>query len=902
MERISFEKLILPNGLQVILHQDRSLPLVSVNVWYHVGSKDEEPGKTGFAHLFEHLMFEGSKHHNSSHFEPLQQVGASVNGSTSKDRTNYWENVPSNYLELALWLEADRMGFLLDALDQRRLDIQRDVVKNERRQSYENRPYGLAGIDLQAATYPSPHPYHWPVIGFMEDLDAAALEDAHAFYRRYYVPSNASLAIAGDFDTGVARGLVERYFADLPPGGANPKQAPMESPLQASVGLTLYDRVTLPRCYLVWPSVPRFHRDEAALSVLASILGDGKSSRLHQRLVYESRMAQSVSADSDTAELAGDFGVDATVALGHDPSEVAEEVWTVIETLRHGPPTDEEMARARNRIEWGHVRQLANVGGFGGRANRLNAFNVFAGDPDLVNTDIDRFLAVGPDDVWRVANEYLNDRQVRLTVLPESAQPRATEALDRTVEPAPSAAPSFTPPVVQRARLANGLEVMVVEKRGIPAVALGVFLPTGAAADPDALPGLASLTGSMLQEGTESRSSRQIAGEIEFIGSQLSVQTAREQTSLSMSMLTREWPRALDLVADLLQHPTFPDDELARVRTRRLAELQRMRDDPTALAGRESTALLYGKDSAYGHPISGTEESVQVMTRAEIRDHFQGNFGPLGAVLAVVGDVSLEAAVELAEKSLGAWIEARPQEDGRRIEDGPRLDTTTIYLLDKPGAAQSVIRAGLLGVPRDHADYFPLIVLDHLFGGQFTARLNMNLRQDKGYSYGYRSWIDWHRGSSLLMAGGSVETAVTAPAVTETLREFEAIGGGLPVTQEEFQAAKAALLRHFPATFETPWQVLGSLGPMIQFGLPDDYLATYPANVESVSLADVRRVADERVDHHRLTVLVVGDRSAVEPQLRDLGLPLVTLDSEGRVTAADRGRSSKPRRKRRRTS
>jgi zinc protease len=829
-------------------------------------------------------MFEGSKHHNSSHFAPLQEVGASLNGSTNTDRTNYWENVPSNYLELALWLEADRMGFLLDTLDQRRLDIQRDVVKNERRQSYENRPYGLASLELQAATYPSPHPYHWPVIGFMEDLDAAALEDVHAFHRRHYVPSNASLAIAGDFDMAAARGLVERYFADLPGGDMVPKGAPADSPLQSPVSATLYDRVTLPRCYLAWPSVPRFHRDEAALSVLAAILGDGKSSRLHQRLVYEGRMAQSVHAHSGTAELAGDFGVEATVALGCDPDEVVEEARSVIEGLRVAPPTQEEMARARNRIEWSHIRQMASVGGFGGRANRLNAFNVFAGDPDLVNTDMDRFLAVDADEVWRVANEYLNDRQVRLIVLPERAPARGSEPLDRTVQPSPAKVPPFTPPLVQRARLANGVEIVVVEKRGLAAVAFGMFLPTGAAADPDDLPGLASVTGAMLQEGTDSRTSRQIAGEIEFIGSELSVEIGREQTSLRMSTLTREWPRALELVADLLMHPTFPDDELARVRTRRLGDLRRLRDDPAALAGRESRALLYGKDSAYGHPISGTEASVEGVNRDAIRGHFQGNFRPSGAVLAVVGDVSLEEAVELAQGALGGWTGSRTPDDGRRIEEGTRPDTTAIYLLDKPGAPQSVIRTALLGVPRDHGDYFPLTVLNHAFGGQFTARLNMNLRQDKGYSYGYRSWIHWHRGSSLLLAGGSVETAVTAPAVEETLREFEAIQGGRPVTRKEFRAAKAALLRQYPSTFETPWQVLGSLAAMVEFGLPDDYLATYPSQVDGVSLADVRRVADEHLDHQRLTVLVVGDRSAVDPRLRELGLPLVTMDGEGNVT------------------
>ena len=885
MDHISFEKLTLPNGLQVILHPDNSLPLVSVNVWYHVGSKDEVPGRTGLAHLFEHLMFEGSKHHDSSHYEPLQEVGATLNGSTNTDRTNYWENVPSNYLELALWLESDRMGFLLDVLDQRRLDLQRDVVKNERRQSYENRPYGLASIELQGATYPNPHPYHWPVIGFMPDLDAATLGDAHAFHRRHYAPSNASLTIAGDFDPAVARGLVERYFGDLPGGEALPHLVPAESPLQREVNLTVYDRVTLSRCYFAWPSVPRFHQDEAPLSLLAGILGDGKSSRLYQRLVYEGQTAQSVSANSGTAELAGDFRVEATVAPGHEPDEIESESRAVIEALRVSPPTEEEMTRARNRLEWRHVRQMANVGGFGGRANRLNSFNVFAGDPDLINTDVDRFLAVKADDVWRVANEYLTDRQVRLTVLPEPAQPQAPSSLDRSVQPSPGSQPSFTPPALQRATLANGVEVMVIEKRDIPAVAFGVFIPTGSAADAVASPGLTSMTVTMLQEGTTSRSSRQIAEEIEFIGGQLSISPGREQTSLAMSTLTREWPRALDLMADLLRNPTFPDDELARVRVRRLGELRRRRDDPAAVAGRESRALLYGKDTSYGHPTSGTMASVEAMTRDAIHSHFQTSIGPTGAVLAVVGDVSLDSAVEVATRSLGGWTESRTQFAKQRVEPVSAPAGTTIYLVDKPGAAQSVIRAGLIGVPRDHEDYFPLIVLNHVFGGQFTARLNMNLRQDKGYSYGYRSWIDWHNGSSLIMAGGAVDTAVTAPAVKETLNEFEAVSGSRPVTEEEFQAAKAALRRQYPSTFETPWQVLGHLGPMIEFRLPDDYLQTYSANVESVSLADVRRVAETRLDPQRLTILVVGARATVEAGLQDLGLPLVAMPDEAESTS-----------------
>ena len=883
MEQISFEKLTLPNGLDVILHQDHSLPLVAVNVWYHVGSKNEEPGKTGFAHLFEHIMFEGSKHHNRSHFEPLQKVGASINGSTTPDRTNYWENLPSNYLELALWLEADRMGFLLDALDQQRFDIQRDVVKNERRQSYENRPYGMAGLRLQEAAYPLPHPYHWPTIGFHEDLDAATLEDVKAFFLRFYGPSNASLAIAGDFQMDETVKMVDRYFGDLAPGPAIPRAGRIDSPLQGRVDLTLYDRVLLPRLHQVWPTVPRFHPDEAALSILATILGDGKSSRLHRALVYEGRIAQGVDVHNGPAEISGDFELEVTAALGHTAREVEEAALAEIEAIRRQPPTAAEMARAKNRFEWRHVRQMVNIGGFGGRANRLNSFNVFAGDPGMVNRDLERYMSVQPEDVSRVASEYLGERHVRLDVLPEPTLSHSSQAIDRSIQPPPTALGTFIPPVPQRQRLANGMELLVVEKRSIPVVAFGLMLKTGAAMDPVALPGLASLTTAMLQEGTTTRSSSDIADEFEFIGSHLAAATGREQTEMAVETLSRHWPKALEVMSDLLQNPTFPEGELERLRNERVTALRRVKDDPAAVAGRVTPPLLYGRESVYGHPSTGTEEALESLTRDDLVGHFQSNYGPENATLVVVGDVSMEEVVKLTEEHLGGWKGNGPGH-GDRVEEGslPDIEATTLYLLDKPRAAQSVIRVGHVGVQRHHPDFFPLSLLNLLFGGQFSGRLNMNLREDKGYSYGYRSWIEWHTHSSLMLAGGAVQTSVTKEAVVETLQEFKDISGVRPISEEEFQAAKASELLQFPSSFETPGQVMDRLTQLVSADLPHDYYQTFTDNVEAVSLSDVQRVAQEHVKSDRLVLLVVGDRSVVEPGLRELGLPLRLIDHEGR--------------------
>ena len=884
MDPISFEKWTLPNGLDVIVHEDHALPIVAVNMWHHVGSKDEEPGRTGFAHLFEHMMFEGSKHHNRSHFDALQRVGATLNGSTSNDRTNYWENLPSNHLELALWLEADRMGFLLDAVDQRRFDIQRDVVKNERRQSYENRPYGMASIRLQEAVYPAPHPYHWPTIGYHEDLDSAVLDDVRAFFRTFYGPSNASLAITGDLDTGAVRDLVERYFAGLEPSGAVPRTTEADSPLGGFVDLTSYDRVTLPRATLAWPTVPRFHPDEAALWVLAAILGDGKSSRLHRKLVYENRTAQSVMVFHGPAEIAGDLQVHVTAASGVDVRRPEDEARTEIERLTQESPSEREMEAAKNRIEWQEARMLANIGGFGGRANRLNSFNVMRGDPSLINTDKERYLSVTAEDVRRVASAYLGRRHVRMVVSPEPTRSahQAVE-VDRTKRPVSGSRRSFAPPLPERARLANGLEVLAIEKRGAPTVAFGLALPTGGVDDPIDGPGLAALTTAMLEEGTTSRSSQEIAEEFEFLGSYLGATPGRERTVLATQALTKHWRRAFELVSDIAMHPTFPEDELSRVRQERLTALRRMRDDPTALAGRVAPALLYGERSRYGHPLSGNEQSVGGFGVDDLRAQFRAGFGPAGATLIAAGDLAIDEVVACAEECLGGWSGrvGPSSDDGLAGSDRPSGDGTTIYLLDKPGAAQSIIRVGQMGPPRRNEDYFPLMLFNHVFGGQFTARLNMNLREDKGYSYGYRSWFEWHLGSSLFLAGGGVQTAVTRESVEETLQEFDEIRNGRTVEEQEFEDAKSSILQEFPSNFETAGQLEEQMGTIVAYGLPDGYYGEFERNVEAVSVEEVRRVASERIRSDGLTLLVVGDGESIEPELSELGFPIHRVDHDG---------------------
>ena len=881
---IEFEKLTLSNGMDLVLHQDNALPIVSVNVWYHVGSKDEEPGKTGYAHLFEHLMFEGSKNHNKSFFEPLQDIGATLNGSTTPDRTNYWENVPSNYLELALWLESDRMGFLTDALDQNRFDIQRDVVKNERRQSYENRPYGMASIYLQQALYPLPHPYHWPTIGFHEDLNAATLEDAKKFFREFYSPSNASLSIAGDFDVDKTKTQVEKYFGSLKQGPSLNRKSNMESMIQGKTSITLYDKVLLPKLILAWPSTPRFHEDEAALSILASILGAGKVSRLHKTLVYERRIAQSVGVGNGPSEIAGEFYLEATAAPDHSIKEIEDAVLGEIEKIQKEPPSQEELQRIKNVMELQRIRQMAQVGGFGGRANRLNSFNVFAGDPGLINTDFERYIAVTPEDISRVAQTYLSARLVSLVVLPEPSFNQTPEDVDRSLKPSPEKQKKFNPPVTKRTKLGNGLNVLLVEKQELPIVTFGLLVGSGASTDPSNKPGLAALTSSMLQEGTTSHTSQEISSEFEFMGTQLNISVGRERTVFSTATIDRYFAKAMELISDIVKNPSFPPDEFDRIRKERLTSLRRLRDDSTALASRVAPGLIYGSDSAYGHPIGGTEESVGAFEIEDLIEYWKANYDPDSATLLVVGNVSLDDVKDITNKYFGDWnVKITDNQLEKPMESLYSHSANLIYLLDKPGAAQSIIRCGVLGPPRINANYSSLILLDSIFGGQFTSRLNMKLRQDKGYSYGYRSWIDWHKKSSLFGFGGAVETDVTGNALNETIKEARRIIADTPVSRNEFESAKAGLIREFPSLFETQGQILEGLAQIVSYDLPDDYYNHIIDEIASTSLEDVNRVAKEILSKDRLVTLLVGDRSVIEEQIKTLGWDICLLDHNGRI-------------------
>jgi len=638
--------------------------------------------------------------------------------------------------------------------------------------------------------------------------------------------------------------------------------------------------VQLSRIFFAWVGPPRFDADEAALDVLSAILGEGRSSRLYRSLVYEKQIARAASAYYHSMEIAGEIRVDATLTPGGSLKDLEASLLAEVERMRQAPPSDEEVQRAVNSLESHFIRQLEAVGGFGGRADLLNFYNTFTGDPATVNTDFDRYQAVTPADVQRVAKQYLTEGRVRLVVNPKEQVAATENDVDRYVQPGPGRQRRFEPPTPRRITLSGGADLLVVERHEIPLIAAGVYIPGGAVLDPADRPGLSQLAGRLLIEGTTSRSSTQIADEGEFIAASPNVGVDRENVIVSTEALTRHWDRALDLWADLVLNPSFPEGEIERVRRERLTDLRRIKDDANAIAERATGGLLFGRESAHGHPISGREAAVEAVTRDEIVAQYGRIVAGAKPTFFVVGDVDTDTVAKQVEAAFGSMRSAAAAE--QRPATAQR-EGTTLYLIDKPGAAQSVIAAGQVGVPRSHPDYIPLTVMNMAFGGQFTARLNMNLREDKGYTYGYRSRFDWRKSASSYVAGGSVQTDVTREALVETLKEYRDLHSERPIDASEFEKAQLGLIRGFPPTFETPSQVLRRLLDIVHFGLPDDYFSGQVARFEAVTLEDVRRVAAEHVDPDMLSILVVGDLAKIAGPVRELGLPIVHLDYEGLV-------------------
>ena len=901
--RLEHTTFTLKNGLKVILSQDRRLPMVAVNLWYHVGPANEIPGRTGFAHLFEHMMFQGSKHVAAdTHFKLLEAAGASdINGTTDFDRTNYFETVPSNQLELALWIESDRMGYLLDVLDQKALANQRDVVRNERRQSLENQPYGVAEEALYQAIYPQRHPYHGVVIGSHADLQAAQLGDVQEFFRQYYTPNNASLAIVGDFDPAAARKLVEKYFGSLKRGAEVPTITATTPPIAAEKRLTVTDTVELPRVYMAWLTPAIFKPGDAEADLAANILGGGKSSRLYKALVYDKQIAQAVTTTQESLILGSKFTIEATARPGHTAEELEAVINEELKRFIQQGPDATELERAKNTIETRIITGLETLGGFGGKADRLNSYEHYLGTPDYLGKDLQRYRAATAQAVKSFAEQYLQpaNRIVLFAVPGEkklAAEPPAgpdpaaggAQSINaaepwRKDMPKPGTVKAAQFPTPDQFTLPNGLKVIVSERRELPVVSASLVFASGSGANPADMPGLANFTAAMLDEGTKTRNALQIADEAARLGATLATASTMDQSQISVTSLAAQFPRALDLLADVAQNPTFPQEEVERQRANRLANLVAQKSNPAQIAARIMASALYGTAHPYGYTELGTEASNKAVSRAAMENYWKQQLVPGNAALVVVGAVSRKELEAMTTKAFAGWT---GKAAARAKLPAPGGTAAKLVIVDMPGAAQTQVRVASVGVPRATPDFEALEVVNTLLGGLFTSRINLNLREDKGYTYGAFSTFAFRQEAGPFYVSAGVRTDATAPAVTEIYNEIRKMKD-VEVTMDELTLGKDSLVRSMPGRFETTSQATASFATLFVYDLGLDYYSKYIERVLGIDAAAAHAAARKHLQPERMLVVAVGDRQKIEAELKKLNLGAAEYrDVDGNVVAA----------------
>ncbi|HOT98398.1 MAG TPA: pitrilysin family protein [bacterium] len=880
---IPYQKYVLDNGLTVIIHEDHKAPIVAFNVWYHVGSKNEKPGKTGFAHLFEHLMFNGSEHFNDDYFKPMEKVGATdLNGTTNEDRTNYFENVPVSAFDVALWMESDRMGHLLGAIDQGKLDEQRGVVQNEKRQ-YDNEPYSLVEELVAKNCFPAGHPYSWTVIGSLADLDAAKLEDVHEWFKSYYGPNNAVIAIAGDINTQSALEKVKSYFGDIPAGPPITKYEAFTAKRSGTARQVAQDRVPQARIYKVWnmPAWGTICADN--LDLISDILASGKTSRLYKRLVYDDQIATDVAAYVDAREIAGLFTIYATAKPGEDLKKVEKALDEELAKFLAEGPTEVELQRVKAQYLSNFVRGSERIGGFGGKSDILIRNEVFGGSPDYYKTTLKHINEATAAGLKKSANDWLSDGVYILEVHPYPEYSVGTSTVDRTKVPEPGAPPAVAFPALQRATLSNGLKVVLAERHNVPLVNMNLIVDAGYAADQGALLGTAGMALDMMDEGTKSRNALEISEQLALLGARLGTGSGLDASTVTLSTLKSNLDPALAIYADVILNPSFPEKELARLKKQTLARIQQEKASPITMAIRLFPRFLYGEGHAYAIPLtgSGTEESVGKMTVTDLVKFHQTWFKPNNATLVIVGDARLAEITPKLEKTFAAWKSGSVPK--KNVTMVAQKQKSTVYLIDKPQAPQSLILAGHVASPKSDPDDIAINMMNNILGGTFTSRINMNIREEKHWSYGAHSLLLDARGQRPFIAYAPVQGDKTKETVQEIYKELKDITGTRPATQEELDKIQKNEILGLPGSWETIGAVGNSLADIVTYGLPDTYYKSYPDKVRNLKLADIKAAAAKTLHPDQVVWIVVGDRAKIEPGLKELGWgPLQVIDTDGK--------------------
>ena len=878
---LAFKKHILANGLTLIVHEDHKAPLVSVQVWYHVGSKDEVPGKTGFAHLFEHLMFNGSEHHDGEFFKPLEAAGASeINGTTNVDRTNFYETVPTGALDLALWLESDRMANLLPAITQAKLDEQRGVVKNEKRQR-ESQPYAKSEELLVTNSYPVGHPYSWTTIGSMEDLDRASLDDVRSWFKQYYGPNNATLVLAGDVTEAEALAKAEQYFGAIAPtqGIARREQwiAPFTEPRRIEAG----ERVTQPRLYRLWNVPRRGEPDALLLSFAAELLAGDKASRLYQRLVTKEQIATSVQADVDANELGSQFGITVTLKPGVEPAK-AEAL--LEEELKAFLETDASEADVARRKTGYYVSRLAARESVAAKASELAGCQLFSGAPGACEAEWVTIRDATPASIRAAARRWLTPNHLTLTVRPEIDLKRGpvTAKVDRKTLPAVAEPKGIRLPPLTRFKLKNGIEVFLAERHAVPLVNLELFWPYGTAAQPGA--GQFEMLLGMLSEGAAGRDAEALTAAYGALGASFGADLDADSMGVTLSAPRAQLGAALQLFADNMRRPDVPEAALERRAQRKLASLAANVASPGGILSLNQMRLLYG-DHPYGryNSLPLLQAATKALTAETLRTLAKQVLRPDGARILVVGDTDRESLEPLLDAALGDWTAPASPAPSRSL---PPVQTpkARVVLFDQPGAQQSTVVAADLSMDVRDPDIEAAELANAVLGGLFTSRLNLNLREDKHWTYGAFSSLSESLGPGLFGARAAIETPHTAAGMREMQKEIAGIAGKRPPTEAELDAARQSLVRALPGQAETSAGVLGLYQRLLSYGLPLDRYEGYGARLSALTGAQVKAAAAKLARPNALTWLVVGDLDTIEADIRKLNLgPVTVMSAEGVV-------------------
>ncbi|BDD07963.1 peptidase M16 [Fulvitalea axinellae] len=907
---IPYEKYVLDNGLTLVIHEDHSDPLVHVDVTYHVGSQREEIGKSGFAHFFEHMMFQGSKNvADEEHFKVVSESGGTLNGTTNRDRTNYFQTVPSNQLERMFWLEADRMGFLLEAVTQKKFEVQRATVKNEKGQNYDNAPYGQWQERTCQALYPYGHPYSWLTIGVLEDLDRVDVTDLKKFFLRWYGPNNATLTVGGDVNPKEVIRLAEKYFGIIPRGQEvkSLKLDPVQ--LDSDRYISYVDsNIRFPALLLTFPTVPEYHKDEAPLKCLAQILGTGQSSFFFKKFV-KTRKAIQASVFSSHDELAGQMTMFVLPFPGNTLASFEEDLRATLKEFEKEGVKDEDIQKFVAGVEAGTINSLASVSG---KVSQLAHYQTFTGNPNYIQKELDAYLNITKEDVVRVYNKYIKGKaSVVLSVLPKGMEgltakadnftpqksgnnpfpttdysglaytPITGDKFDRSKKPEATKAPLVPVPDYWRNNFKNGLQIIGTRSSEIPTVTLRLSIEGGHKQEgwDKSKAGIASITAALMNEGTLKHNAEEFSNELDKLGSSVSISAGDGSTSLNISSLRKNLDKTLALAEEILFQPAFPEDAFQRIKKQQIEGIKANKKDPGAIASSVYDKVLFGKESIHAISSSGTEESVKGITLDDVKNFYKTNYAPNISKLVVVGDIGQKEVISKLD-FLKNWD--RKEVKLYKEEFGLRQVKTKIYLVDKEKAPQSHIRMGYLtGLHYDaYGESFKTGLMNYNLGGAFNSRINLNLREDKGYTYGARSYFYANKEYGIFGASAGVKANTTDSAVFEFVKEIKGFHSK-GITADELDFMKNSIAQSDARKYETPGQKAGFLSRIITYDLDGNYVNKQAKVIDKISQKDINALAKKHLKAENMNILVVGDKALVLPGLKRLGYEIIELDPDG---------------------